>query len=177
MTNYEQYASEEHLEPISIHFNNGPQEHYEQKTAGFWMRFWAFALDSLIVLAIIGLLVRPVFYVTGWEMDSFTWYAPYAISSAIVYYSYFVVMTYYFGQTIGKMIFGLRVVSVDGVKPSFMDILFREWIGRFICNSFMLLYFVVVFLDKHQGLHDYFADTMVVQEDVFVKVTKQLNTV
>ncbi len=31
-------------------------EVYEQKTAGFWMRFWAFFIDMLVISAVIGIV-------------------------------------------------------------------------------------------------------------------------
>jgi uncharacterized RDD family membrane protein YckC len=43
-------------------------------------------------------------------------------------------------------------------------VLFREWIGRFISASIWILYAIVAFLPKKQGLHDLFADTAVVHE-------------
>ncbi|MER2059482.1 MAG: RDD family protein, partial [Niallia sp.] len=43
-------------------------------------------------------------------------------------------------------------------------ILFREWIGRFISGSFIILYALVAFLPKKQGIHDLFADTTVIHD-------------
>lgn len=148
------------------------QNEFEKKTAGFWLRFWAFMIDSMIAMAIVGIAVNPIFYMMDWSLKESVWYAPISIISAIIYYAYFVLMTYYFSQTIGKMIFGLRVTTLDGSKLSFSTVVFREWIGRLISNAILPLYFLVVFLDKNQGLHDYFADTMVIQENVYLKVIK-----
>ena len=89
-------------------------------------------------------------------------FAPAAIITAIVFYGYFVLMTKYFGQTLGKMVFGLRVVSLNDEKLNWSTILFREWIGRFISGTILILYIVVGFLPKKQGIHDLFADTTVV---------------
>lgn len=148
---------------------------YEEKTAGFWLRFWAFIMDSLIVTAIIGIVVNPIFYVMDWDLTGLSWYAPISIISAVIYYLYFVLMTYYLKQTVGKMVFGLRVVSLHHDKLSFGTVLFREWIGRVISNTIVPLYLLVIFLDKNQALHDYFADTKVIQENVYVKVkTKEI---
>lgn len=145
------------------------QTSYKEKSAGFWIRFFAFIMDSLIITALVGLVINPVFFVTGLSTDSSYWYAPITVLSAVIYYSYFVVMTLVFQQTLGKMIFGLRVVKLDGQKPKVMDVLFREWIGRFISNFLFILYVFVAVLPKNQGLHDYFADTYVVHEGVYVE--------
>lgn len=153
--------------------SNELADQYAEKTAGFWMRFWAFLIDSLLVTAIVGLLVNPIFYLMDWDLSGDVWYAPISILSAVIYYCYFVIMTYYWKQTVGKMIFGLRVVSIKEEKLSFTSVLFREWIGRLICNAVTPLYLLVVIMPKNQGLHDYFADTTVIQENVFLKLKDQ----
>ncbi|MGE7914666.1 RDD family protein [Lysinibacillus xylanilyticus] len=144
-------------------------ENYALKTAGFWIRFWAFLLDGFIITAVIGILVNPIFYIMDWSLSETVWYAPISIISAIFYYSYFVLMTKFFGQTLGKMIFGLRVISLKHEKLTWSDVLFRDWIGRIINNIFMPLYILIVILPNNQGLHDYFADTTVVHEKVYIE--------
>lgn len=142
---------------------------YTLKTAGFWIRFWAFLLDGFIVTAVGGILVNPIFYLMDWSLSDSVWYAPISIITAILYYSYFVLMTKFFGQTLGKMVFGLRVISLKHDKLTWSDVLFRDWIGRIINNVFMPLYILVVILPENQGLHDYFADTTVVHEKIFIE--------
>src|SRR5699024_12067538 len=68
------------------------------------------------------------------------------ILGGIIYFAYFALMTRYFQQTAGKMIFGLKVISTDNKKPVWSDIFFREVVGRFIYNLFTvlkLLYIIV----------------------------------
>ncbi len=142
---------------------------YALKTAGFWIRFWAFLLDGFIISAVGGILVNPIFYLMDWSLSDTVWYAPISIITAILYYSYFVLMTKFFGQTLGKMVFGLRVISLKHDKLTWSDVLFRDWIGRIINNVFMPLYILVVILPENQGLHDYFADTTVVHEKIFIE--------
>ncbi|MCP1145573.1 RDD family protein [Lysinibacillus endophyticus] len=144
-------------------------EQYEEKTAGFWVRFWAFAIDSLLVSAIVGILVNPVFRLFGWSLNDSNWYAPITIISAIIYYAYFVLTTKIWNQTIGKMIFGLKVKRVNGEKLDWMTVLFREIVGRFINNTIKILYIIVAFMPKNKGLNDVIADTIVVHEKVYTK--------
>lgn len=142
---------------------------YQAKTAGFWMRLWAFIIDSLIVTSVGGLLIFLVFTTTGLSLTRATIFAPALIAGAIVYYGYFVIMTFFFGQTLGKMVLGLRVVTLSGKDLTFTDVLFREWIGRFMSNCFLHLpYLFIVILPENQALHDYFADTKVIHENTFV---------
>ncbi len=143
-------------------------EVYEQKAAGFWIRFWAFLVDMLVISAVIGIVVNPVFYLMDWSFDDAVWYRPIAIISAVVYYAYFILLTKFWSQTVGKMIFGLRVKKDDGQPLDWMSVLFREGVGRFISNTFFKVpYLIVVFTPNHKAIQDFVADTTVVHEEAF----------
>ena len=135
---------------VSIHF------------AGFWMRFWAYLLDLIVIGSIERLIINPLFRILEIPLVEFNMFAPISIASAIIFYLYFVLMTKYFHQTLGKMVFGLRVVDLKSEKLSWRTILFREWIGRFISATIIVGYIVVAFLPKKQGIHDLFTDTSVI---------------
>lgn len=142
---------------------------YERKPAGFWIRFCAYLIDLLVISALTSILLKPVFALIGVNTGSVPWYAPFAILSAILFYAYFVLMTKFFGQTIGKMIFAIRVVSLKKDTLDWSTLLFREWIGRFISATILPLYFIVGFTSLKQGVHDFFADTTVVHEQSYRK--------
>ena len=145
-----------------------PEISYTRKSAGFWMRFWAFLLDTIIVSALIGLTVRPIFALMDWSLASSVWYAPIAIISGIIYYTYFVLMTKFFKQTLGKMVFGLRVEKDNGEALDWVTVLFREGVGRFINNCFFHFpYVIVAFTPRNKSVADYFADTIVVHEKIY----------
>lgn len=130
--------------------------------AGFWMRFWAYLADIIIVGSINRIIVHPVFKALDDSSSDQGWFSPEAISTAIIFYLYFTLMTKYFKQTLGKMIFGLKVVSLKEEKLTWGTILFREFIGRFISKTTVIGYLIVGLIPKKQGLHDIFADTTVI---------------
>jgi uncharacterized RDD family membrane protein YckC len=132
--------------------------------AGFWLRVWAYLIDLIVIGSITRLIVKPVFKVLDISLVDGSMFAPVSILSAIVFYGYFVLMTKFFSQTIGKMILGIKVIDLKGHPPSWSTIIFRELIGRFISSTIFILYIVVAFTTKKQGIHDLFADTTVVQE-------------
>ncbi|MGX6443045.1 RDD family protein [Neobacillus sp. K501] len=143
---------------------NTPIQDSEQsfRYAGFWMRFWAYLLDLIVVGSIERLLVKPLFRLLEIPLGEFNMFAPFSIASAIIFYLYFVLMTKYFKQTIGKMVFGIKVIDLKKDQLSWGTILFREWIGRFISVTIVIGYIIVAFLPKKQGLHDLFSDTTVI---------------
>jgi uncharacterized RDD family membrane protein YckC len=132
--------------------------------AGFWMRFWAYMTDVIIVFSLNGLLLAPLKFTSEGGIDVGYWTLT-GILSAIVFFVYFLLMTKYFGQTLGKMLFGLRVIRLDDTEPGWSDLLFREVVMRFIYKvTFLLslLYIVVAFTSEKEGLHDMVANTRVI---------------
>ncbi|RLL41759.1 RDD family protein [Oceanobacillus piezotolerans] len=145
--------------PVAISENNN------KKYAGFWMRFWAYLADLIIVFSINGLILSP-FHLFG-DMATYKiglWTVT-GILSTLVFYLYFVLMTKYFQQTLGKMIFGLKVIRTDGESLEWGNVIFREVVGRFLHRVFFIcivLYLVVGFTSEKEGIHDLIADTRVI---------------
>ena len=140
--------------------------------AGFWLRFLAYSLDLLVTWSISGL-------VNTLTANKFNTYElpliNQGISFAVVYVLYFVLMTYFFNQTLGKIIVGLKVETNTGEKLKFLDVVFREIVGRAInMGLFNLPYLSIVFLEKKKGLHDLISDTVVIKED-FSDLRKAMN--
>jgi uncharacterized RDD family membrane protein YckC len=149
---------EKFAESVTIQESDTGSIHF----AGFWMRFWAYLLDLIVIGSVERLIINPIFRVFEIPLMEFNMFAPISIASAIIFYLYFVLMTKYFHQTLGKMVFGLRVIDLKSDQLSWRTILFREWIGRFISVTIVIGYIVVAFLPKKQGLHDLFTDTSVI---------------
>ncbi|WP_462411310.1 RDD family protein [Neobacillus sp. Marseille-QA0830] len=151
--------------PSAIEVDNQRDPHVPSapfRYAGFWMRFWAYLLDLIVIGSIERILVNPLFRMLDISLSEFNMFAPVSIASAVIFYLYFVLMTKFFHQTLGKMVFGIKVVDLRHEKLTWGTVLFREWIGRFISATVVIGYMIVAFLPKKQGLHDLFTDTTVV---------------
>ncbi|QUW22715.1 RDD family protein [Sporosarcina sp. Marseille-Q4063] len=144
---------------------------YHQKLAGFWTRFWAYTIDIIVLYAISGILIKPVFRVFNLPIEnpSFLFFTTYKATILIVLLLYFALMTKYLQQTVGKIIMGIKVVSNDDSQLTWNTIIFRELIGRFISKLLVIPYLLVAFTPKKEALHDIFADTHVVHEDAYEK--------
>lgn len=142
--------------------------------AGFWIRLIAYIIDLIVVAALGGLLNTFSFGLLNRELY-FPILGENALSYVVAMFSYFVLMTYYFSQTLGKMIMKIKVETNKGTKLKISDVLYREVIGRLLTTAlFNIPYIAVVFTDKKKGLHDYIADTVVVKED-FSSIRRQMN--
>ena len=142
--------------------------------AGFWTRVVAFLIDLIVVYAIASLLNTFSFGLLNKQLD-FPILGEESLSYVIVMFTYFISMTYFFSQTLGKMIMKIKVETNKGDKLGLMDVVCRELVGRLLTIFLVYLpYLAVVFTNKKKGLHDYIADTVVVKED-FSKLRRQMN--
>lgn len=140
------------------HVNQYPADYY----AGFWIRFWAFLLDVFLIACIKGFIFKGLAHF-NLPMDN-----PYInfIGGSCIYLSYFVFLTKFNdGQTIGKMIFGIKVVSFTENKLTWSTVLIREGAMRFVFSVnplFTLGYLVCAFTPNKTHTGDFFAETGVV---------------
>ncbi len=75
----------------------------------------------------------------------------------------FVIFPMFSGQSIGKMLTGLRVVRTDGNAASFSQLLVRHSIGYLLTIATVGLGFLFSILNpKGRALHDFLAGTVVV---------------
>ena len=142
--------------------------------AGFWTRFIAYVLDMIVVYSLASLLNTVSFGVLNRQFD-FPILGEESLSYVIIMFTYFISMTYFFSQTLGKMIMKIKVETNRGDKLSFVDVVYRELVGRLLTIFLAYLpYLAVAFTNKKKGLHDFIADTVVVKED-FSKLRRQMN--
>ncbi len=147
--------------------------HYSNMFAGFWIRFWAYLVDLLVIGSVNRIIIYPLFSLIGLDTSDSFIFSPVSIATAITYFAYFVLMTKFLKQTLGKMIFGLKVVSSDDKHLDWGTIIFRELIGRYISKIIWIGFLIAAFTPKKQTLHDIFADTFVIHERAYSKVEKE----
>lgn len=67
------------------------------------------------------------------------------------------------GQSVGKMLTGLRIVRIDGRSPSIGAIVFRQTFGYLLALCSLGIGFLIsAFSSKGRALHDYVAGTVVI---------------
>lgn len=137
-------------------------------TAHFFTRLVSYIIDVVLIWAASQILIYPVLGMFGIK-NLHLWLPIFSvenIASGLLYFLYFVLMTYFFRQTLGKMITGISVIDKDGGGLGFMQVLYRELVGRYINNTLAYIpYLMIIFTKNRMGLHDFFADTYVVKND------------
>src|SRR5882672_10715594 len=113
---------------------------------GFWIRFVAYIIDA-ILLGIVGGVVASLFGVSMMQTD---WDDPTInLVSLVVGWLYFALLeSSERGATVGKMAMGLRVVTSQGQRLSFMNATGR-YFAKFLSAIILGIGFIMIgFTDK-----------------------------
>ena len=140
----------------------------EAVKAPFLLRCGALIIDYIIVIAIpvIGLLLSRFSGNDGAKLlneglSSAGW-----LVAVLVGFTNIVFLPMFSGQTIGKIVTGLRIVRIDGTAPTIGSIAFRQTAGYLLTlASLGLGFFVSFFSSKGRALHDYLSGTVVIYAD------------
>lgn len=136
--------------------------------AGFWVRFLAYLIDSIIVGCALGLLLTvmgiPVTMVDAEGITQATYVAHiYTTIGGWLYWS--ITQSSPWQATIGKKVLGLRLINQDGTRVSFLKALGRSTIGYFISAIIFGMGFIAIGVTKDKiGFHDSLFETYVVYE-------------
>lgn len=153
----------------------------EQMTyAGFFVRVAAHTIDALLVGAVLLFIRIPVWALTLNNPGNFITrdlIFNYSITDIVFYLlkiSYFIILTYHSGATIGKKLLNLQVISVEDRKMTLLEVIYRESVGKFLAGVFACVGYFMIGVDmKKQGLHDKLADTVVVYKHTLPKTEEE----
>lgn len=134
--------------------------------AGFFVRLVAFIIDSIIAALIVGIVKLPFSFAAmgGVEFLKANFIFEYSFLDVLGYIgvaAYFVLLTYFAHSTPGKMLLHLEVVTKSG-EWTFLNVLYRETVGRFLSSLLCIGYLAVLVTKEKQGFHDMLCDTYVV---------------
>lgn len=144
--------------------------------AGFWIRFAAFFIDSIILTVLFVPIVSPVLFFGGFStfselMTSTTVKVDLSLFSFDLNLLVFVIKIAYFAimessskqATLGKIILGIKVVREDGSRITLM-----RGIGRYLAKTLSAILYVGYIMAgltaKKKALHDFVAKTYVVKK-------------
>jgi uncharacterized RDD family membrane protein YckC len=139
--------------------------------AGFWRRFAAYLIDSIIlgvVFTIVGIALGVGMFFGMEDMFTETTAAP--ALGGLLYIAYFLLIWLYFAlmessklqATLGKMALGIKVTNMNGGRISFANATGR-YFSKIISGIILYIgYLMVAFTQKKQGLHDIIANTLVI---------------
>ena len=131
---------------------------------GFWIRLVAYIIDAILISLVLG-IVTSIFGVRYMDMDDMSQIDPTVnLLSLAVAWLYFALMeSSERGATVGKMAMGLRVVTGDGKRLSFMNATGRYFAKILSAIIFCIGFIMIAFTERKRGLHDMIASTLVIK--------------
>lgn len=136
--------------------------------AGFSVRLAAYFIDIIIVNILLCIIRFPMWIIRLFNKNMILFqpllfdFNIYDIFLYIVSVFYFIIMLYYGGATIGKKLMKIKVVSTNGNKLTFLNIIYRETIGKYLSSIFFIGYIMIICDKYKKGLHDILCDTQVI---------------
>jgi uncharacterized RDD family membrane protein YckC len=163
------------------------------KHAGFWLRFVAYMLDSIILgfgFLILILVYRLAvgsqvnnsfdelfssnfFGKTGFDVYPASVLSPWSFFTTPFYYLYYIIIVWlYFAAmessnnqgTLGKMALSLKVTDINGNRISFGRATGRHFAKFLSSLTLMIGYMLAGWTKYKQALHDLIAETLVVRK-------------
>jgi uncharacterized RDD family membrane protein YckC len=145
-----------------------PDEQEQQvPVVGVGRRFAAYMIDW-IVLSVIGFflgvaIALPLFIVGGFgEETELLVNLAASCLGFVLNVAYFVILWATTGQSLGKMVVGIKIVRTDGSRVNWTQAILR-YVGYIVSGLALSLgYAWIAFDARRQGWHDKMADTVVV---------------
>ena len=152
----------------------------ETRYAGFWLRFLAYLIDSLVLsipLTVLFAVMFPLMIMIstldrlpgsvsglGFMIPMLIWVVPIYLFAVITVWLYFAVLESSSWQaTIGKRICNIRVTDEKGCRVSFGRATSR-YFGKILSGLIINIgYIMIAFTRRKQGLHDLIADCLVIK--------------
>lgn len=154
------------------------QTSYDKENAvygGFFSRLAAFLIDNIVISCLLFFIKFAVWIVklsVGADAIIFKpllfEYDFFAILYYLITVSYFIIATYFCGTTVGKHLMKLKVVDINGEKMTFISVVIRETVGRYLSALIVYVGYFMIGLDtRKQALHDKISDTCVIYTHKF----------
>lgn len=132
-------------------------------------RFFAWIIDIAIVIIVMGIIGGMLAgNIAGDEItsDDITW--EYLIGN-VIFFAYWVVFEYIWGQSIGKRILNLRVISTDGHMPGLKEIMTSSFGKAFLLPIDIILGLIFTNKDRQRAFNK-LSNTIVIKIQNGVKV-------
>ncbi len=157
-----------------------PPSTLQGQYAGFVSRLIAYSIDLLVIIATITIVgIAADFFLRYFQLDDLLTslvesknivgevlrFLTFLGSVAFITFGYFVLIwTFTAGQSVGKLLIGLRIVPLDGSKMGFGRSIVRYF--AFLLSALILFIGLlwVLISDRRQGWHDKIARTCVIYD-------------
>jgi len=136
-----------------------------QYFAGFDLRMLADVIDWFIIFGMCIVFELAIVLTLGFnQMQTIAMFTAGIVLLPFLKFFYHLYMEYQRQATIGKALLNIKVTNMQGIKPSFQEVLMRNLCKAISTITLFFGYFYLFLNKKQQALHDKMANTLVVKE-------------
>jgi len=84
------------------------------------------------------------------------------IPTSVMFFSYWIILEYKTGQTIGKKMFNLKITNIQGKKPSLIGVILSSFGKSFILPIDIILGLIIT-NEKRQRIFNKLGDTLIIK--------------
>ena len=125
-------------------------------------RFFAWVVDFVI----ISILSTSIFFLTflylNHNFEDFVTNDGMYIPTSIMFFSYWIILEYKTGQTIGKKMFNLKITNIQGKKPNLLEVIISSFGKSFILPIDIIVGWILT-NDKRQRIFNKLGNTVVIK--------------
>ena len=125
-------------------------------------RFFAWLVDFVIISLTSSSIFFLSFLYLDYNFENFITNDGMYIPTSVMFLSYWIILEYKTGQTIGKKMFNLKVTNNQGEKPSLMGVVISSFGKSFILPVDMILGLIIT-NDKRQRIFNRMGNTIVIK--------------
>jgi len=125
-------------------------------------RFFAWIVDFIIISAISTLVIFILFQSLDHELENFIMNDGTYVPTSIMFFSYWIILEYKTGQTIGKKMFNLKITNIHGEKPNLKEVMISSLGKSFILPIDVVLGWMLT-NEKRQRIFNKLGETLVVK--------------
>jgi uncharacterized RDD family membrane protein YckC len=160
------------------------QEQKPVEYAGFWWRFLAHIIDSIVISFVSWIFILPILAIFGISLyslkqsgfdtdDPMMFMGPFMMAimtmvfiSTLIKWLYFAIMESSRHQgTVGKLVLKIKVTDTSGQRVSFARATGR-YFGKILSGMIIMIgYIMAGFTERKQALHDILANCYVIKEN------------
>lgn len=125
-------------------------------------RFFAWVVDFVI----ISIISTSIFFISFLYLDdnfeSFISNDGMYIPTSVMFFTYWIILEYKTGQTIGKKMFNLKITNIQGKKPNLLEVIISSFGKSFILPIDIIAGWILT-NDKRQRVFNKLGNTVVVK--------------
>mgnify|MGYP002151558926 FL=1 len=125
-------------------------------------RFFAWVIDFIIISSISTLMIFILFQLLGYGLEDFIMNDGTYVPTSIMFFSYWTILEYKTGQTVGKKMFNIKTTNIYGKKPNLKEVVISSLGKSFILPIDVILGWVLT-NEKRQRIFNKLGGTLVVK--------------